>query len=425
MRAPGLSSLFPPLTWWLSPFSLFPALAVAHAPYFFLALSLVRGSRALSLSRPPPPHLLALYPRYDADFALDSAAQLTILGTCDDLMASPIVFAKFDASTGKTSKEVMCWMKAFKEYREANGLSFPVVADAITAILEWRGAQVAANGGFQWDRDLGYQVDGGGEVTIIWARVRASTKLNRRSRLAADELRVYYQEWEDFADGVSARSPASLGNAMQVLSGEGPNNKWIYMVLQELYVSMALIGIGLGLGIAFVVLLLATRNLITTILCIVTIGCVLVCVIGSTVAMGWQLGSVEALCFMTLTGFAVDYVVHLAHSYMEANSGSSLERAHRALQEMGISVFWGMATSFIASVILATCQLQVLSKFGLFFMLTIVLAYLWTVLFLMPLLATLGPRSDSPPKPTQGAVEMRQDQGMSKRVFTRQTLSPA
>jgi hypothetical protein len=146
---------------------------------------------------------------------------------------------------------------------------------------------------------------------------------------------------------------------MQIVAGEGPQNKWIYMVLQELYVTMALTGIGIGLAIAFVVLLLATRNLITATLCIITIGCVLVCVMGSTVAMGWQLGSVEALCFMTLTGFAVDYVVHLAHSYMAANTGSSLERTHAALQEMGISVFWGMATSFIASLVLATCQLQV------------------------------------------------------------------
>jgi uncharacterized SAM-binding protein YcdF (DUF218 family) len=271
-------------------------------------------------------------------------------------------------------------------------------------------------------RDLGYHAESD-QLTLIWTRVRASSRLNRRSRLSADELRLYYREWEGFADGVSAGSPASLGRAMQVVSGEGPQNKWIYMVLQELYVTMALTGTGVGLGIAFVVLLLATRNLITTTLCIVTIGCVLVCVVGSTVAMGWQLGSVEALCFMTLPGFAVDYVVHLGFSYMKGtSSSSSLHRAHVALQEMGISVFWGMATSLIASVILATCQLQVLSKFGLFFMLTIVLAYLWTVLFLMPLLATLGPRSESPPQPKQGAVELRQGKDPGARQVTRQGL---
>jgi hypothetical protein len=296
---------------------------------------------------------------YDANFFLDPAAQLAILNTCQELLASPIVFAKFDTSRGETYKQVSCWMRALKDFREVRGLSFPVATNVVVAaILAWREDRLAATGVFTWDQDIGYYSEGG-EVTIRWTRLRADSLVNRRSRQSAAALRVYYEEWEEFVLGINVGAPASLGNAMQVVKGEGPQNKWIYMVLQELYISMALSGIGVGLAIAFGVLLLATHNLITTTLCIITIGCVLVCVVGSTVAMGWQLGSVEALCFMTLTGFAVDYVVHLAHSYMATDTGNSLQRTHSALQEMGISVLWGMATSIIASLILATCQLQV------------------------------------------------------------------
>lgn len=43
-------------------------------------------------------------------------------------------------------------------------------------------------------------------------------------------------------------------------------------------------------------------------------------------------------------------------------------------------------------------------------MLTIIFAYLWTILFLMPLLATLGPHTDKPAKTKQGVVEMQQGQ---------------
>lgn len=96
---------------------------------------------------------------------------------------------------------------------------------------------------------------------------------------------------------------------------------------------------------------------------------------------------------MTLTGFAVDYVVHLAHSYMESASASSLDRTHDALRDMGISVFFGMATSLCAAFALSRCQFVFLSRFGVFFVLTISFAYLWSVLFLMPLLATVGPYS--------------------------------
>jgi len=329
---------------------------------------------------------------YRSDFTLDAPAQLAILGVCGELQVEPIVFAEFDSATSITTKKYSCWIAAFKEHREAYNLSFPVADDATLAILEWREAMIATGSQFVWDRDLGYHLDSG-NVTLRWTRLRANSLINRRSRLPANELRVHYQQWEDFVESINVNAPASLGNAMQIAQGEGPQNKWIYMVLQELYVRMALVGIGTGLGIASIVLLLATRNLVVAALCIVTIGAVLVCVIGCTVAMGWQLGSVEALCFMTLTGFAVDYVVHLAHSYMQSHAHTSLDRAHTALQEMGISVFWGMATSFVASLVLATCQLQILAKFGLFFMLTIIFAYFWSVLFLMPLLATLGPSS--------------------------------
>lgn len=48
-----------------------------------------------------------------------------------------------------------------------------------------------------WDEDLGYHLEND-EITIHWTRVRADSKLNEQSRLPAEELRVFYDEWEDF-----------------------------------------------------------------------------------------------------------------------------------------------------------------------------------------------------------------------------------
>ena len=61
----------------------------------------------------------------------------------------------------------------------------------------------------------------------------------------------------------------------------------------------------------------------------------------------------------------------------------------------GTSVFWGMLTSVISAGVLSSLQLQFFSKFGLFFLLTIVWAYLWAIFFLMPLLATIGPEGEA------------------------------
>jgi len=166
---------------------------------------------------------------------------------------------------------------------------------------------------------------------------------------------------------------------------------------------MALVGAGVGLAIAAIVLLFSTRNVIVTLSCMGTIAAALVCVVGTIVAMGWQLGSNESLSIMVLCGFAVDYVVHLSHAYMESTSPTRLERVHDALRDLGISVFWGMLTSLFSAGALASCQIQFLSKFGVFFALTILYAYLWSVLFLMPLLACIGPE---PKKAAEGMQDI-------------------
>ena len=187
----------------------------------------------------------------------------------------------------------------------------------------------------------------------------------------------------------------------------GRSNKWIYMVIQEAYVQMALTGAGVGLAIATVVLLLATMNVVVALLCIFTIAAILCCTLGLIVGIGWQLGSNESLCIMVLTGFAVDYVVHLAHAYMCSQAQTRLERTHDALRDLGISVFWGMLTSAVAGAVLASCSLQPLAKFGIFFLLTILFAYLWSMLFLMPLLATVGPEPPPGYSPTRAKTELK------------------
>jgi len=228
---------------------------------------------------------------------------------------------------------------------------------------------------------------------LIWTRVRADSTLKQRAYLPAVTLRRMYDEWETMIAQLNADTPTSLGSAMHVSSTsvDPSSNKWLHMILQETYVRMAFTGVATGLAIAFVVLLIATMNFIVTLLSILTIMAALACVVGVVVLRGWELGSAESLSMMILTGFAVDYVVHLSHAYMESDKSSRLERVHDALRDLGISVFWGMLTSIISAGVLASLQLQFFAKFGLFFFLTIIWSYLWSVLFLMPLLAFIGP----------------------------------
>ena len=159
-----------------------------------------------------------------------------------------------------------------------------------------------------------------------------------------------------------------------------------------------------------------TNNLITASLAVLTIGCVCTCVLGSMVFAGWQLGNMESICLTILAGFCVDYIVHLAHSYMESPDRSSREvRTRYSVGHMGVSVLSGALTSLGASLLLFFCTLKFFSIFGTFFfgcdpsasallptiglaatltrcvIRTILLAWIWANFFFIPCLATLGP----------------------------------
>lgn len=272
-------------------------------------------------------------------------------------------------------------------------------------------------GRFNFEADLGWvsRAGGGGGgggapsgLTLAWTRLRADSKIKEEAYLPASQLRSLYDEWQALVVDFDEGAPASLGRAMQIASKRTvpSDNKWLHMILQEAYVSMALTGIAWGLGIATLVLLLATLNLVVTAFAIFAIGGSLCCVAGSIVLRGWQLGQAESLSMMILTGFAVDYVVHLAHAYMESTAARPLERVHDALRALGISVFWGMLTSVIAAGVLSTLQLQFFAKFGTFFLLTIAWSYAWAVLFLMPSLALMGPRGIAAPRSAGKEVEI-------------------
>merc|ERR1712003_193646 len=167
------------------------------------------------------------------------------------------------------------------------------------------------------------------------------------------------------------------------------DQKFVFMNNQRIYVRSALSSSFLGVAIAFTVLLVSTRVLHIAGFATCSIICVLLSVTGSIVMIGWSLGSIEAILISITAGFAVDYVVHLAHAYEQSRQENTFDRVRDAFGEMGISVFNGMATSVGASIPLFFCQLQFFAKFGTFLCLTIAFSWLFANFGFMSVLAQL------------------------------------
>ena len=55
----------------------------------------------------------------------------------------------------------------------------------------------------------------------------------------------------------------------------------------------------------------------------------------------------ESINCIIVVGFSVDYVIHLAHTYIKCNSESRVEKMQYSLTHMGISVLGKFLLNFI------------------------------------------------------------------------------
>merc|ERR1719231_1215163 len=93
---------------------------------------------------------------------------------------------------------------------------------------------------------------------------------------------------------------------------------WSWMITEEALVLSLLKGLAICFPIAFVVLLMATQNIFIALYATMSIGFIVLSVLGACKAyFDWNLGISESIAGIIVIGFSVDYVVHLGHMYME------------------------------------------------------------------------------------------------------------
>ena len=108
-------------------------------------------------------------------------------------------------------------------------------------------------------------------------------------------------------------------------------------------------GIFISLVLAYAVLILATSNFIVASMSMASIVGIMLTVFMTMVFMGMKISVLEAVSMIIVVGMSVDYTVHLMHSYAECSEPRRFERARHAMTEMGVSVFGGALTTFIAA----------------------------------------------------------------------------
>merc|ERR1719229_684323 len=157
--------------------------------------------------------------------------------------------------------------------------------------------------------------------------------------------------------------------------------------------------VGACLALAWLILCVATTNWIIS---SIALSCILVILFlcGGMIALaGWALCIFEAIGLIIVVGLAVDYSVHICHSYNETRFINGVvatreQKTQQALTEMGISVVSGAATTFLASLFLVSATIVFYHVFGIFMLMTVIFSLLVSLTMLPALLNILGPEGD-------------------------------
>ncbi len=196
--------------------------------------------------------------------------------------------------------------------------------------------------------------------------------------------------------------------------------EWTWMVTEQGLVDGLFIGFAICFPVAFAVLIVATTNIVVSFYAIVSIMMIVSSVMGVVQMVGYALGVAESIAGIIVIGFSVDYVVHLAHMYMEGYEHGKNNRVDRFIYSctnMGSTVVAGAVTTGGSGSFMFLCQLMFFYKMALLIFMTIFFSLLYALFFFMPMLMLAGPDTDFGNVPTSLASMNPNNKGETPKKF--------
>ncbi|XP_064621245.1 protein dispatched homolog 1-like [Lineus longissimus] len=226
-------------------------------------------------------------------------------------------------------------------------------------------------------------------IKIVEAKIQflliLVTTSGRSFTMPDDERIEMKNSWEEFLANEIATFPKSLQGGFLTVVG------WSLLTTIQDIMHHAFTGLGIGTAISFVTVLMGTRNIIVSLLSLLTLGSIVICIVGIIPLAGWKLGILEGLNMCFVVGLAVDYTVHMAQAYSMSIYSQRSERIRDSLQHVAISILSGAATTLGASCFMFLCRVHFFLQFGIFIFATIGFSILFALVFFPALLSVLGP----------------------------------
>jgi predicted RND superfamily exporter protein len=236
-----------------------------------------------------------------------------------------------------------------------------------------------------WKSMTGWHIEGG---SLQWAYISMNSTLELKGMPLGDIL-PHYDDWENFMEENKGGIPGMWQTC----------GMWSWMVTQEEILKSVFQSIGACLLLAFIILSVATANWIIASIALWCVMTILFLCGGAIALAGWELGIFEAVGLIVVVGLAVDYSVHICHSFNETRfiNGQAARRygkTEHALAEMGISVCSGAATTFLASLFLLPTSFMFYHVLGIFMVMTVLFSISVSLTMLPAMLCIMGPEGN-------------------------------
>jgi len=338
---------------------------------------------------PWAPHLFYGVPVWDSGFDLSQpAAQEFLREFCQRLRTEPC--ASSGCSDGLLVQPgpnaVSCFIEEFDAWAGGTSFEGEDFTSEVQTFRNTKTPQQVLNNQATWEKGIGFV---GGELRYVEVQAMLTVKRGQPGSVKAEVLDTVIR----FLDRERSIAPAAAGDALQTAGAE-----WVLLVLEQTLVKGLFQGFAICFPTAFVVLLLATGNVLVALYAITTIGAIVMSVLGWCWAVeGWYLGISESIAGIIVIGLAVDYVIHLGHMYLEVGHLGYETRAERwemALKNMGVTVLAGAVTTLVAGLSMRFCQMTFFLQMSTLISVTIVYSLLFTLFFFMCLLRVAGPEGD-------------------------------